>query len=67
MINKSLLRLLWNNKFRRYPGGWKASGNSRVIKKGTADGLIADGYARDTGDNLVLTPEGRKEINVSTE
>lgn len=67
MINKSLLRLLWNHRFRRFPGGWKASGHSRVIKKATADKLIADGMARDMGDNLVLTPDARAAINVATE
>lgn len=67
MINKSLLRLLWNHRFRRFPGGWKASGHSRVVKKATADKLIADGLARDMGDDLVLTPQGRTEISVSTE
>lgn len=61
-MDKSILRLLWNHRFRRYRGGWKAPGHSRVIQKATADKLIADGLARDTGDNLNLTPEGRALI-----
>lgn len=67
MINKSLLRLIWNNRFRRVPGGWKAPGHSRVVKAGTANELIASGHARENGDFLNLTDAGKKEINVSVE
>lgn len=67
MDNKSLLRLLWNHRFRRVPGGWKAPGHARVVKKATADKLIAEGLARDMNDNLVLTPTARKLINAPSE
>lgn len=66
MVDKSLLRLIWNLRFRRAPGGFRAKGHSRLIKKDTADKLHVEGFTAERDDNLFLTEKGRKEIGLTS-
>jgi hypothetical protein len=66
MVDKSLLRLIWNMRFRRVSGGYRAKGHSRLIKKETADKLFIDGFATDRNDDLFLTEKGRQEIGLTS-
>lgn len=66
MVDKSLLRLLWNMRFRRTAGGFRAKGHSRLIKKETADKLFIDGFATERNDELFLTEKGRVEIGLTS-
>lgn len=66
MVDKSLLRLLWNMRFRRAAGGFRAKGHSRLVKKETADKLFIDGLVTERNDELFLTEKGRKEIGLTS-
>lgn len=66
MVDKSLLRLLWNMRFKRASGGFRAKGHSRLVKKETADKLFIDGFVTERNDELFLTEKGRKEIGLTS-
>lgn len=66
MVDKSLLRLIWNLRFRRTSGGYRAKGHGRLIKKETADKLFVEGFATDRNDELFLTEKGRVEIGLTS-
>jgi hypothetical protein len=66
MVDKSLLRLLWNMRFRRAAGGYRAKGHSRLIKKETADKLFVDGFVTERNDEIMLTEKGRLEIGLTS-
>ena len=66
MVDKSLLRLLWNNRFRRAAGGFRAKGHSRLVKKETADKLFIGGYVTERNDEIFLTEKGRAEIGLTS-
>lgn len=66
VVDKSLLRLIWNLRFRRTAGGFRVKGHNRRIKKETADKLFIDGFVTERNDELFLTEKGRKEIGVTS-
>lgn len=66
MVDKSLLRLLWNHRFRRTTGGYRARGHARLVKVDTIDKLFLQGVITTRNDEVFLTEAGRKEIGLTS-